>query len=94
MVFSYMVRNRAKEHLETILKAQAPGALTLVLRDDLFDKWVELATHRCNQLDMGGYIKSQWALYKFIEDAAEAYASRMLHRYGEYTGITTEQVKA
>lgn len=81
MIFSHEVRWTAEAHLRHILK-DYKGPLDYLLHQDRFNKFVELCTHRCNQLEMAGCVPSKWALTDFIQKAARYYGKVQLEKVG------------
>lgn len=99
MIFTTYIRPIAETYLRHYFR-NYPSAVQLVLRPDLFNKWVELCRDRCNQLDLAGIIPSQPiqvepgrvvtpknVLDMFIEDAALCYAWTMIERDGSCTEL-------
>lgn len=43
-----------------------------------FDKWVDLAYLRLNELDLAGFVKNQTAIDQFVKLAVSMFAKRQL----------------
>lgn len=79
MIFSYHVKWSAERVLRQVL-ANYPSQLRVCLEDEKFGKWCRLCAEKLNQLDIAGYVRSQYAIDHFIKVAALAYARYQIEK--------------
>lgn len=73
MILKATIKKVATKHLKTVLK-DYPGIIASVLQDSRWKKFIELSHERCNQMDIAGYLPTQFAFEDFVQKRTNTFA--------------------